>query len=145
MRGGLGRVFGACAVAAGLSGCFGSRGVEESGVRIGDPTLRQFEAGITTEGWLIAILGPPTSWAEVRGVPNTRVLRYATSEESRGFISFFSGKSTKTTSVTYFIVTDGIVTRFWADRALESTPFGKQVEVESGSKSGEGQGADESP
>jgi hypothetical protein len=34
----------------------------------------------------------------------------------------------------YFIVTDGIVTRFWADRAMQYTLTGRPVEESSGVK-----------
>lgn len=33
----------------------------QRGVRIRDETLKQFKAGVTTESWLLAVLGPPTS------------------------------------------------------------------------------------
>src|SRR5690606_15089989 len=39
-----------------LGGCAGGR-PQETGIRIGDETLKQFEAGVTTEAWLLAILG----------------------------------------------------------------------------------------
>jgi len=120
-----------------LSGCISSQPINESGVRIGDETLMQFKAGITTEAWLVAVLGEPTSQSWVRGVENTRVFRYATMERSSGLSSILSGKSGRTTSVTYFIITDGIVTRYWADRSKEFTMLGKPVESESGAKQGE--------
>lgn len=123
-----------------LAGCVSSAQPEESGVRIGDKTLEQFRAGVTTEGWLLAILGEPTSWAWVRGVENTKVLRYATGESAGGLGAIFSGKASRNTSVVYFIVTDGIVTRYWADRATERTLLGRKVEESGGEKSGGGEG-----
>lgn len=117
-----------------MSGCISSPSLSETGIRIGDETLAQFKAGVTTEGWLVAVLGEPTSQAAVDGVENTKVFRYATIEQSSGLASIFSGKSGRTTSVTYFIITDGIVTRYWADRSKEFTVLGKPIEAETGPK-----------
>ncbi len=117
-----------------LSGCVGSAPRAETGIRIGDATLEQFKAGVTTEQWLTAILGPPTSWSWVGGIENTKVFRYATGEASSGLSSIFSGGAVKNTSVVYFIITDGLVTRYWADRATERTLLGKEVEQPSGEK-----------
>lgn len=116
-------------------GCITSRPPEQSGIRVGDETLKQFKAGVTTESWLLAILGPPTSSAIVEGVDNTKVYRYATGESAGGLGAIFSGKASKNTAVVYFVVTDGIVTRFWADRSVETTLLGTQVAEPAGEKS----------
>jgi len=106
-----------------------------SGVRIGDETLRQFEPGQTTENWLLAILGPPTTRAAVVGVPSTEVLRYALTEQSGGGLaSLLTGRGSRNNAVVYFVVTDGVVTRFWADRQTERTITGRPVEDTSGEK-----------
>jgi hypothetical protein len=63
------------------------------------------------------------------------VFRYATRESSSGFASFLSEDSARNTSVVYFIVTDGVVTRFWADRAREHTLLGSEVDKPQGEKS----------
>ena len=118
------------------TGCISAPQRAETGIRIGDETLNQFKAGVTTEQWLLAILGPPTSWAKVEGIDNTVVYRYSTGEASGGIGSVFSGGASKNTSVVYFIITDGVVTRFWADRAVERTLTGKPVEQPSGEKEG---------
>ena len=106
----------------------------ETGVRIGDETLKQFEAGVTTEDWLVAILGPPSSQSPVEGIENTKVLRYALGESAGGLGALFSGQATKNTAVVYFIITDGIMTRYWADRAIDRTLLGTPVEESSGQK-----------
>jgi hypothetical protein len=115
-----------------LQGCVSATPPEQTGIRVGDATMAQFKAGVTTEAWLLAILGPPTSSAAVDGVENTKVLRYATGEGASGLGSIFSGKASRNTAVVYFVITDGIVTRFWADRATERTLLGDQVEESSG-------------
>ncbi|HVZ95154.1 MAG TPA: hypothetical protein VG797_11660 [Phycisphaerales bacterium] len=117
--------------AAAIGGCASA---PHTGVRIGDPTLKQFEAGVTTEAWVLAILGKPTSSAVVEGVENTKVLRYALTESKGGLFSLFTGSDGKTTSVVYFIITNGVVTRFWADREIERTTFGKAIEATGGVK-----------
>lgn len=122
------------------TGCIASAPVNETGIRIGDPTLDQFKAGVTTEAWLVAVLGKPTSWALVEGVEDTKVFRYATVERASGISAVLGGGSGRNTSVTYFIISDGIVTRYWADRAKENTILGKPVEAESGAKQGGGEG-----
>ena len=136
------RICSACALAARIAGATlcglalqacGS-GTSERGVRIGDETLAQFKAGTTTEDWLVAVLGPPSSCAPVRGVEQTRVLRYTSVEESDGLLSGILGRSVHTKAVTYFIVTNGVVTRFWADREIERTALGTPVETDPGSK-----------
>lgn len=116
----------------GTWGCASSP--EQTGVRIGDETLKQFKPGVTTESWLLAVLGPPTSSSVVTNIENTKVYRYALGEAAGGFGSLFSGPAIKNTSVVYFILTDGIVTRFWADRATERTLLGNPVERPSGEK-----------
>jgi hypothetical protein len=130
-RGQLVLVAGAC---LGLCAC-GGGGARHTGVRIGDETLRQFEAGVTTEGWLLAILGPPTARTPVAGVENTEVFRYSLDERSAGLASLVSGGSSRNTAVVYFVLTNGVVTRFWADRETERTITGRPVQDENGEKS----------
>ena len=116
-----------------LAGCTAGP-PDQVGVRIGDETLKQFKAGVTTEDWLVAVLGPPNSVSDVVGVAGTRVLRYSTAEASSGLTAWITGRASRNTSVTYFIVTDGVVTRFWADRELQPTLLGKPVETPTGVK-----------
>ncbi|MGE3107904.1 MAG: hypothetical protein AB7G11_06415 [Phycisphaerales bacterium] len=122
--------------ACSLAAC-ASSAERDTGVRIGNETLKQFEAGITTEQWLVAILGPPTSQSPVLGVENTKVFRYATGRDNAGFLGFFTGNTSEITAVTYFIITDGVVTRFWADRETKYTALGNPVEQPSGEKKSE--------
>jgi hypothetical protein len=117
-----------------LGGC--AQPVEQTGVRIGDETLKQFKAGETTESWLLAVLGPPTSSSVVANIPNTTVYRYSLGSAVGGLGAIFSGQPSKNTAVVYFIITDGIVTRFWADRETERTLLGKPVEQAGGEKQG---------
>jgi hypothetical protein len=127
----------AAALSAGLGlGLTGCRVADpaESGVRIGDETLRQFEAGQTTRAWLVAVLGEPSSRSDVEGLPDTQVYRYVLQERSSGVMSLFTGGVARNNAVVYFILTDGVVTRFWADRAIERNPLGQAVEQTGGEK-----------
>lgn len=117
-------------------GCISSQAPSQTGIRIGDDTLQQFKAGVTTEDWLVAVIGPPTSQSEVKSIPNTKVFRYAMGQTAGGLGAIFSGEASKNTAVVYFIITDGIVTRFWADRETETRLFGDPVEKPGGEKSG---------
>ncbi len=109
-------------------------GPSRTGVRIGDETLKQFEAGQTTEQWLVAILGPPTSFSVVEGVEDTRVFRYRLSESKSGFMTLFTGGGEESVTVVYFIITRGIVTRFWADREIERDLLGQANPAAQGEK-----------
>lgn len=92
--------------------------IDESGVRVSPSTLDQVEPGRTSEAWLIATLGEPTSRRKVDD--RTSILRYNyTRESSSGGAVFliFAGQSSKTESTTtFFEITDSIVTRHWIEQ-----------------------------
>lgn len=104
-----------------LSGCLVTSvsRVEEHGVQVSPTTLSQIEVGRTTEGWLRATLGEPTSCATVEDQADVKLLRYTYTERKtdtgRVFL-LFGGKSHRTSSsTTYFEVTDGVVSRHWTE------------------------------
>lgn len=106
-----------------LCGCATAH--HESGIRIGDPTLAQFKAGKTSERWVLAVLGEPTSRATVEGEDDVHVLRYSLVEERGGFFAALFGSGSATTvSTVYFIVSKGTVESLWADRAERPGLFG---------------------
>lgn len=73
-----------------FSACQSTR-MSESGIRLGDKTLEQFKTGETTEDWLIAVVGQPTSRTDLpEGVS---VLRYSTTNASSGVLNMIMGKS----------------------------------------------------
>lgn len=125
------RRFGLAVLPAVLVGCQSDR-QSQSGIRLGDETLRQFQVGEATEDWLIAVVGAPTSRTDLPD--GLSVLRYSTTEASTGVMNLISGKSSRTTSTIYFVVRDGVITQMWADRETERTLFGKEVERKSGEK-----------
>src|SRR5690606_16884778 len=96
-----------------LAGCSSP---PRTGVRIGDETLEQLEAGVTTREWLVALIGEPSSRSVVQGVENTEVYRYTLVEHKGGMLAGLIGGGSQSSSVIYFILTDGVVTRYWADR-----------------------------
>lgn len=120
-------------IAGGLSSCQPGR-LKESGIRLGEETLERFEKGKTREAWLLALIGEPTTVSQVADDPSVHVLRYTTSEASTGLLNVISGKSSHTTGTTYFVIRDGVVIDFWADRETERTLLGNKVEKDSGEK-----------
>lgn len=101
------------------SGCLVMRGSStgESGVQITEPTLQQIKPGETTEAWLVAAAGEPTSRRSVD--ERTSILRYdhtvTTASGGAVFLLFAGGDEEHTTTSTLFEVTDGVVTRFWTE------------------------------
>ena len=90
-------------------------------MRVSAATLSQVEPGKTTEAWLLATLGEPTSRTKVECKDNVEILRYEHSvHKSSGgavLLIFAGGSDHKSRSVAYFEVTDGIVTRAWTESA----------------------------
>ncbi|SRR5690554_1008629 len=95
------------------------KATHESGIEVGRGTLRQIEPGKTTEQWLLAALGEPTSRAIVRGPDDVHILGYSHEKmkKSRGSLFLlFSGSSKKIDKrTTYFEITNGVVTRYWVE------------------------------
>lgn len=93
--------------------------VKESGAKVSSVTLDQIRPGKTTEAWLLAAAGEPTTRREVDA--HTAILRYdhVTSSSSGGTIFLlFSGGSTKQkTSSVIFEVSDGVIQRYWTESA----------------------------
>jgi len=93
--------------------------LKESGMKVSSVTLDQIRPGETTEAWLLAAAGEPSSRREVD--KNTAILCYDhVSTRSSGGTVFllFSGHSTRkeTTSVK-FEVAGGVISRYWVESA----------------------------
>jgi hypothetical protein len=112
------------------------RPAEQTGIRIGDETLKQFRAGETKEAWILAVIGTPTSSQDVAGEADTHVLRYSTVETSSGIGSLLTGSPSRNSATVYFVIKDGILQKFWADRDTERTLLGREVEKKTGEKQG---------
>ena len=84
-------------------------------------TLDQIVPGETTETWIIATLGQPDERTTVEGAENVAILKYrhVVDREDDGavFLIFAGSTRTKRQSVTYFEIVDGVVNRYWIERA----------------------------
>jgi hypothetical protein len=107
----------ACLLAAG--GCLvtSKSKTTQSGASVSEVTLDQIRPGQTTEAWLIASAGQPTSRARVDD--HTEILRYdhVETRTSGGtiFLLFAGGSTRQTTTSVRFEVTDGIIARYWTE------------------------------
>jgi hypothetical protein len=111
----------ACVFLASAAGCLVTSGssTKECGVKVSRVTLNQIQPGETTEDWLIAAAGEPSSRSRVD--ERTSILRYdhieTRSSHGTVFLLFAGGsKKEKTTSVR-FEVTDGVIQKYWTESA----------------------------
>ena len=101
------------------AGCLvtSSKKTEESGVRVSQVTLDQIRPGETTEGWLVAAVGEPTTKREAGD--GTAILRYeyvtTTSSGGTVFLLFAGGSKKKESSTVIFEVKDGVIQRYWTE------------------------------
>lgn len=117
---------GAWLLACALAGC---TSVEvESGICIGEQTLKQIKEGKTRETWLRAVIGEPSSTSTVADDPGLSVLRYSTTQETdQSFFDALMGiPGERTVGTIYFIVREGVVEHFWADGMEEWRMFGSR-------------------
>jgi hypothetical protein len=100
-------------------GCLVSKGssVKESGVKVSQPTLAQIETGKTTESWLIATAGQPTTRTDVD--ERVHILRYEhTTTTKKGgsvFLIYAGAEREEKKSAAIFEITDGVVTKYWTE------------------------------
>jgi hypothetical protein len=115
---------GACLAFAGAffmlaAGCLvtSSSSTKESGARVSHVTLDQIRPGETTEAWVLATAGEPTSRRAVD--EHTSILRYdhVTTSSSGGTVLFLfaGGKTRQQSTSVIFEVTDGVVQRYWTE------------------------------
>ena len=118
------RVLGACLLASTLGCWFAPE--QETGICIGEETLKQFKKGKTSETWLKAVIGEPSSESADAGDPALRVLRYSTTQETeQSFFDKLMGiPGSRTVGTIYFLIRDGMVVEFWADGMEEWRIFG---------------------
>lgn len=100
-------------------GCLVMKGssVEEEGVKLSEPTLSQVKLGETTEAWLVAAAGEPSSRRVIDD--HTAILRYdhsiTTAKGGAVFLIFAGGDEKTETTSTLFEVNDGVITRYWTE------------------------------
>lgn len=100
-----------------LSGCLISSNTSEhrSGNYVADSTFNQIQPGKTTEGWVDATLGKPTSTSRLDD--GTEIWKYSYTEhhDSSGAVFLiFGGSNSSETSHTAFVeIHHGIVRKAW--------------------------------
>lgn len=100
-----------------LCGCLvsGSSHQSRSGNYVADTTFNQIKPGQTTEGWVRATLGPPTSKDTL--ADGTQIWKYTYTErrESSGAVFLiFGGHDEKETNGTAYVeIKNGVVTNAW--------------------------------
>ena len=105
------------------TGCLvvSGRSIHESGVRISDATMQQVEIGKTTEAWIVAALGEPSSRVELD--EDIVLVRYEHSvtraEGGAVFLIFAGGSETTQRSTTYFEFEDGVLCRTWSEAVTD--------------------------
>lgn len=116
------RVFSAALLAAAtlaLPGCLVSGSSKEtmSGTYIGPSTFEQIEPGRTTEKWVKAALGEPTSKSDLDDGSSLWKWSYRKDRASSSAVFLvFGGSSRKESSgATYVQMKDGIVVKAWQD------------------------------
>ncbi len=103
-----------------LGGCISSGSISEfDGPNIGDRTLAEVEPGVTTESWILAVLGEPTDRAIVAGDGGEIeiwkwVRRKLTTTRGSAFVVSSRSRSEEVRTV-YVELKDGVVSRAWRD------------------------------
>ncbi len=101
------------------AGCLvtSSSKTSQSGASVSEVTLDQIRPGETTEAWLIAAAGEPTSRAKVD--EHTSILRYdhveTRSSGSTIFLLFAGGSTKQRTTSMRFEITDGVIQKYWTE------------------------------
>ena len=105
------------------TGCLvvSGRSTHESGIRISEATMQQVEIGETTEAWIVAALGEPTSRTELDDhIVLARYEHSVTRAEGGAVLLIFAGGSATTRrSTTYFEYDDGILCRTWSEAVTD--------------------------
>jgi len=103
-----------------LAGCVsGGAYSEYEGPNIGDRTLSQIEPNVTTQAWILAVLGEPTEKSTVSGEQGDLeiwkwIRRKTVTTKGSVFVVSSKSKSEEVRTV-YVEIKDGLVTRAWRD------------------------------
>lgn len=104
------------------AGCLvtSSSKTRESGTRLSQVTLNQIRPGETTEAWLLATAGEPTTRRDAGD--GTSILRYdfvtTTSSGGTVFLLFAGGSTKQQSSSVIFEVKDGVIQRYWTEATV---------------------------
>ena len=100
-----------------LTGCLvtGSNKESGSGTKVSDETFKQIKVNETTEEWVKATLGPPTSDTTMQSGGHILKYTYTERRESSGAVFLiFGGHDEKTVEHNaFFEIRNGIVTKAW--------------------------------
>ena len=100
-----------------MTGCLvtGSNKETGSGTKVSDGTFNQIKVNETSEEWVRATLGPPTSDTAMQSGGHILKYTYTEKHESSGAVFLiFGGESEKTVEHTaFFEIKNGIVTKAW--------------------------------
>ena len=100
-----------------MTGCLvtGSNKETGSGTKVSDETFRQIKVNETSEEWVRATLGPPTSDTTMQSGGHILKYTYTERRESSGAVFLiFGGHDEKTVEHNaFFEVKNGIVTKAW--------------------------------
>ena len=110
----------ACAIAAfACAGCLvsGDSRQTRTGTYVSDATFNQIRPGRTTEEWLRATLGPPSTQTELSDGGKVLKWSYTERRESSGAVFLiFGGHDEKETTHTAYVETHhGVVTNAWRE------------------------------
>jgi outer membrane protein assembly factor BamE (lipoprotein component of BamABCDE complex) len=100
-----------------LSGCLIAHSSTETrhGTYVSESTFNQIEPGQTTQSWIVATLGNPTSKSDTGNGTEIWKWQYTQTKNSSGAVFLlFAGSDTKVSDGTVFVeFHDSIVTRAW--------------------------------
>jgi hypothetical protein len=106
------------AVAA-MSGCLvsGNSHQTTSGAYVGPSTFNQVEVGTTTEEWVLATFGTPTSRTKLND--GSEILKWSYTQTKSGsgsvFLLYGGSNSTEKQGAAFVQLRDGVVTKAWRD------------------------------
>lgn len=107
-----------------LQGCLisGNSSTSVTGKYLSETTMEQIQPGVTTEAWVLATLGTPTSrgeWTKAEDGSKGEIWRYEWTKrkDSSGsvFLLLDTGSRQVYSKTTYIELLDGVVTRYWIE------------------------------
>lgn len=109
----------ALASVAGLSGCLvsGNSSSTMSGSYVGSSTFSQVEPGVTSEEWVLATFGEPTSRTTLSDGSQMLKWSYRQTKSGSGsvFLLYGGSNSTERQGATFVQIRDALVIKAWRD------------------------------
>jgi outer membrane protein assembly factor BamE (lipoprotein component of BamABCDE complex) len=107
------------ATGATLSGCLisGSSHSKQTGAYVSPSTFNQVEPGVTTEEWVLASFGQPTSRSQISD--GSEILKWAYTQTKSGsgsvFLLYGGSNSSEKQGAAFVQIRDGVVIKAWRD------------------------------